>query len=191
MPNLYVIGGANGSGKTTVALSLLPNVLGVYEYVNADAIASGLSPLNPESMAIPSGRIMVERLQALAESGADFAFETTLAARTFAPFLRDCRNKGYQVNLIYLWLPSPDLAVARVARRVASGGHSIPEEVVRRRYERGRQNLVNLYLPLCDNWTVYENSGSEFRLVAGREMNREPVVYDREMWEQINGSANE
>jgi predicted ABC-type ATPase len=102
MPNLYVISGANGSGKTTVALSLLPNVLGVFEYVNADAIASGLSPLNPESMAIQSGRLMVERLQALAEEGADFAFETTLAARTFAPFLRDCRNKGYRVSLIYL-----------------------------------------------------------------------------------------
>jgi predicted ABC-type ATPase len=185
MPNLYVIGGANGSGKTTVALSLLPNVLGVYEYVNADAIASGLSPLNPESMAIPAGRIMVERLQALAESEADFAFETTLAARTFAPFLRDCRSKGYRVNLIYLWLPSPDLAVARVARRVASGGHSIPEEVVRRRYERGRRNLVNLYLPLCDNWIVYDNSRASNEVVAESGDGQEVTIYQPEVWSQI------
>jgi predicted ABC-type ATPase len=191
MPNLYVIGGANGSGKTTVALSLLPNVLGVFEYVNADAIAAGLSPLNPESMAIRAGRLMVERLQTLAEEGADFAFETTLAARTFAPFLRDCQGKGYTISLIYLWLPSPDLAVERVARRVASGGHSIPEEVIRRRYQRGQKNLVNLYLPLCDGWTVYENSGSDFRLIAGQVINREPIIYDRSVWEQINGGTDD
>jgi predicted ABC-type ATPase len=149
------------------------------------ANASGLSPLNPESMAIPSGRIMVERLQALAESGADFAFETTLAARTFAPFLRDCRIKGYCVSLIYLWLPSPDLAVARVARRVASGGHSIPEEVVRRRYERGRRNLVNLYLPLCDNWIVYDNSRASNEVVAESGDGQEVTIYQPEVWSQI------
>lgn len=122
MPNLYVIGGANGSGKTTVALSLLSSILGVFEYGNADAIAAGLSPLNPESMAIQAGRLMLERLQTLVNSGVDFAFETTLAARTFAPLLRDYKAKGYTINLIYFWLRSPDLAVERVARRVASGG---------------------------------------------------------------------
>jgi predicted ABC-type ATPase len=185
MPNLYVIGGANGSGKTTVALSLLPNVLGVYEYVNADAIAAGLSPLNPESMAIASGRLMVERLQSLADAGADFAFETTLAARTFAPFLRHCRSQGYRVNLIYLWLPSPDLAVARVARRVASGGHSIPEDVIRRRYERGRRNLVNLYLPLCDNWIVYNNSRERNEVIAESGEGQEVVIYQPDVWSQI------
>ncbi len=159
MPNLYVIGGANGSGKTTVALSVLPSILGVFEYVNADAIAAGLSPLNPESMAIQAGRLMLERLQTLVNSGVDFAFETTLAARTFAPLLRDYKAKGYTINLIYFWLRSPDLAIERVARRVASGGHSIPEDVIRRRYDRGRRNLIELYLPLCDSWIVYDNQG--------------------------------
>lgn len=130
MPNLYVIGGANGSGKTTVALNLLPNLLNVFEYVNADAIAAGLSPLNPESMAIQAGRLMVERLRILANSGVDFAFETTLAARTYVPFLQDCKVKGYNINLIYFWLKSPNLAVERVARRVSCGGHSIPEDVI-------------------------------------------------------------
>jgi predicted ABC-type ATPase len=185
MPNLYIIGGANGSGKTTVALSLLPNVLGVFEYVNADAIAAGLSPLNPESMAIRSGRRMVARLQMLAETGDDFAFETTLAARTFAPFLRTCRNRGYTINLIYLWLPSPDLAVARVARRVASGGHSIPEAVIRRRYERGRQNLVSLYLPLCDTWIAYDNSRERYEIIAESGDDQEYLIYQTEIWNQI------
>jgi predicted ABC-type ATPase len=185
MPNLYLIGGANGSGKTTVALSLLPNVLGILEYVNADAIAAGLSPLNPESMAIQAGRLMVERLQTLAEAGVDFAFETTLAARSFAPFLRDCRNRNYTINLIYLWLPSPDLAVARVARRVASGGHSIPEDVIRRRYERGRRNFVTLYVPLCDAWIVYDNSKERYEIIAESGDGQEVVIYQTATWNQI------
>lgn len=185
MSEVYVIGGANGSGKTTVALNLLPNVLNIFEYINADAIAAGLSPLNPESMAIQAGRLMLERLRSLANDGTDFAFETTLAARTFAPFLRDCKAKGYTVNLLYFWLRSPDLAVERVARRVASGGHSIPEDVIRRRYERGRNNLIELYLPLCDRWIVYDNSEPAFRLIAEGEIEQDPTVYDRDVWNDI------
>lgn len=110
MPLLYVIGGANGSGKTTTALTILPG-LGITEYVNADAIAVGLSPLNPESMALQAGRLMLERLRTLANSDADFAFETTLAARSFVPFLQQCKNRGYTIGLLYFWLRSPDLAV--------------------------------------------------------------------------------
>lgn len=191
MPNLYVIGGANGSGKTTVSLSLLPNFLQVFEYVNADAIAAGLSPLNPQSMAIQAGRLMLERLQTLTSSGADFAFETTLAARTFVPFLQECARIGYTINLIYFWLQSPDLAVARVARRVKSGGHSIPEDTIRRRYERGRKNLISLYLPLCDSWIVYDNSEPIFKLVAECSMGTESVIYEPEIWKQIVGGTND
>ena len=190
MPSLYIIGGANGSGKTTVSLSLLPNFLEVFEYVNADAIAVGLSPFNPESMAIQAGRLMLERLRNLADVGADFAFETTLAARTFVPFLQECKTKGYIINLIYFWLQNPDLAVARVARRVASGGHSIPENVIRRRYERGRKNLISLYLPLCDSWIVYDNSEPTDRLVAECFMGFDPIIYEPEIWHQIVGGIN-
>ncbi|MUG94262.1 AAA family ATPase [Scytonema sp. UIC 10036] len=185
MPSLYVIGGANGSGKTTVAMNLLPNFLECFEYVNADSIAVGLSPLNSESMAIEAGRLMIQRLRSLSESGSDFAFETTLAAKTFASFIANCRAKGYTINLIYFWLPSPDLAVERVARRIASGGHSIPEDVIRRRYERGRKNLVSLYLPLCDGWMVYDNSSSLPRLVGERIINQLPIIYENEIWNQI------
>jgi predicted ABC-type ATPase len=177
MPLLYVIGGPNGAGKTTVSLNLLPNFLEVFEYVNADAIAAGLSPLNPGSTAIQAGRLMLQRLQTLANAGTDFAFETTLAARTFVPFLRDCKAYGYTISLLYFWLRSPDLAVERVALRVKSGGHSIPEEVIRRRYERGRSNLLNLYLPICDDWMIFDNSQPEYRLVAEGIALAPPIIY--------------
>jgi predicted ABC-type ATPase len=185
MPNLYVIGGANGAGKTTTAMLLLPDVLGCIEYVNADAIAAGLSPFNPESVAIQAGRLMIERLHGLASSGVDFAFETTLASRRFAPFIIECSNAGYAVSLLYFWLHTPDLAVERVARRVASGGHSIPEPVIRRRYEVGRRNLSELYLPIVDNWIVYDNSGESPQVVAEGDRSG-TTVSDEQTWEIIN-----
>lgn len=187
MPSLYIVGGANGSGKTTVAMSLLPNLLDCYEYVNADIIAAGLSQFNPESVALEAGRLMLQRLRVLSDSGRDFAFETTLAARTFAPYASDCKAKGYTINLMYFWLQSPDLAVERVARRVASGGHSIPEDVIRRRYERGRKNLISLYLPLCDSWTIFNNTSSSPTLIAERIINREAIIYQEDVWNQIIG----
>jgi predicted ABC-type ATPase len=113
-------------------------------------------------------------------------YETTLAARSFVPFLIACKDRGYSINLMYFWLQSPELAIERVARRVASGGHSIPVEVIRRRYERGRKNLIDLYLPLCDGWAIYDNSTSEFKFIAGQSIDQEPIIYDQEIWEQIN-----
>ncbi|MBD2298106.1 zeta toxin family protein [Nostoc sp. FACHB-87] len=190
MPNLYIIGGANGSGKTTVAMSLLPNFLDCFEYVNADSIAAGLSPLNPDSMAIEAGKLMITRLQTLSNSGSDFAFETTLSARTFVPFINECKNKGYTVNLIYFWLRSVDLAIERVAQRVTSGGHSIPEEVIRRRYERGKKNLISLYLPLCDRWIIYDNSSNETKLVAEYRYGEEVMIYENAILTQIRGDKN-
>ncbi|MGF1487871.1 MAG: zeta toxin family protein [Prochloraceae cyanobacterium] len=115
MPNIYIIGGANGSGKTTVAKKLLPSFSANFECVNVDEIAAGLSPFNPESVAIQAGRLMLERLKTLSKAKVDFAFETTLAARTFAPFLRKCQKEGYTINLLYFWLSSPTLAINRVA----------------------------------------------------------------------------
>ncbi|BAY30502.1 hypothetical protein NIES2107_23470 [Nostoc carneum NIES-2107] len=185
MPSLYIIGGANGSGKTTVAMNLLPNFLNCFEYVNADAIAAGLSPLNPDSMAIEAGRLMIMRLRTLSNSGSDFAFETTLAARTFVPFVNACKAKGYTINLIYFWLQSIELAIERVAARVASGGHSIPENVIRRRYQQGQKNLISLYLPLCDGWMIYDNSSSYPIFVAERIINQQPIVYNNEIWNKI------
>jgi predicted ABC-type ATPase len=191
MPDVFIIGGSNGSGKTTVALRILPNFLDTFEYVNADQIASGLSPFNPESVAIQAGRLMLERMDYLANSGTNFAFETTLAARNFARFLSNCKTKGYTINLIYFWLQSPELAIERVRRRVESGGHNIPEDVIRRRYERGRRNLIELYLPLCDTWMVYDNSNPETRLVAASSIDRQSTIYDPEIWNQITSTDYE
>lgn len=185
MPNLYIIGGANGSGKTTSALQILPYFLEVFEYVNADEIAAGLSPFNPESVAIQAGRLMLERLANLVDTQVDFAFETTLATRSYARFLRNCKNKGYQINLIYFWLQSPELAMARVRRRVESGGHNIPDDIIHRRYERGRKNLTDLYFPLCDTWIVYDNSGTSPQFVAALGNNQEIIIYEPAIGHQI------
>ncbi|KJH72178.1 zeta toxin family protein [Aliterella atlantica] len=191
MPNIYVVGGANGSGKTTTAQIILPNFLEVFEYVNADEIATGLSMFNSESVAILAGRLMLARLEALAASGVDFAFETTLAARHFASFLKKSKLKSYNINLIFFWLRSPELAIERVRRRVESGGHNIPEPVIRRRYTRGIKNLKQLYIPVCDSWIVYDNSRTNPQIVAACGIEQEPVIYQAEIWNQMIRIANE
>nr|MDJ0651281.1 zeta toxin family protein [Xenococcaceae cyanobacterium MO_188.B19] len=158
MPEIYVFGGCNGSGKTTLATRVLSTVNNEVQFVNADIIAAELNPNDVDSAAIQASRIMLQRLQHLAQENLDFAFETTLAARTFAKFLRSCKAEGYTINLIYIWLNSPELALSRVAKRVASGGHNIPQDIIVRRYERGRRNFVELYIAIADRWIVYNNS---------------------------------
>ena len=173
-------------------MKLLPNTLNLLEYVNADEIAAGLSPFNPESVAIRAGRLMLERLNSLSDAGADFAFETTLASRHYVRFLQRCKTKGYAVNLIYFWLVSPELAIARVKARVASGGHNIPEATIRRRYERGRKNFSQLYLPLSDSCIVCNNSGLDIQLVASYNSEAsKPIVYQAEIWSSITGDIDE
>lgn len=189
MPNVFVIGGCNGAGKTTASLAILPALLNCQEFVNADAIAAGLSPLNPDSVAVMAGRMMLERMQDLRALGIDFAFETTLAARSFAPFLRDCKQRGYRVTLLYFWLQNAELAIQRVALRVASGGHSIPEETIRRRYDRGRRNLVELYLPLADNWMVFDNTQNSSELVAQSLAMGTQVIHNEAKWSQITAGS--
>jgi predicted ABC-type ATPase len=157
-PQVIVIAGPNGAGKTTLAPFLLRDKLGVLEYVNADPIALGLSGFDPGSVAIPAGRVMLKRLHDLAEQHRTFAFETTLAARSYAPWIEGLRNRTYRFQLTFVWLRSADLAVQRVRERVRSGGHAVAEEVVRRRYDKGVRNFWRLYMPSADAWSVYDNS---------------------------------
>ena len=184
MPRLFVIRGPSGAGKTTSAMALMPELLECEEYVNADAIAQALSPFRPESVALDSGRLMLRRIHQLAAQNADFAFETTLASRSFAPLLSVWKAEGYTVTLLFLWLRSHELAVDRVRLRVQSGGHPISEDVIIRRYWAGLKNLVSLYLPLVDKWSVYDNSGPRPRLVAGRSES-DVAVYDEGVWREI------
>jgi predicted ABC-type ATPase len=184
MPNLYIIGGANGSGKTTNARQILPHYLNIYEYLNADEIAAGLSPFRPESVAIQAGKLMLQRLSYFVDRQIDFAFETTLSGLSYIGFLQKCQTQNYQINLIYFWLQSPDLAVARVRQRVACGGHNIPEQTIIRRYFRSQYNLIHYYLPLCQTWIIYDNSSFPSQLVATYSQ-QQVMIYQRVIWQQI------
>jgi predicted ABC-type ATPase len=186
MPKVVVIAGPNGAGKSTTAPAVLRNALEVREFVNADTIAAGLSAFSPESVAVPAGRMMLERVRELALEGRDFAFETTLASRTFAPWLQKLQTDGYTFHLVYLWLPTVELAVARVAERVRRGGHAISEEVVRRRYDRSLSNFFNLYSRFADSWLMMDNSiRPRPRLVAKRFTGRPVRVFDVDGWSAL------
>jgi predicted ABC-type ATPase len=165
-PSIFIIAGPNGAGKTTVSKAVLRDTLGVREFVNADVIASGLSGFDPERAAFAAGRVMLTRLRELAAARESFAFETTLASRTFAPWLTTLKAEGWEIRILYVWVRSPDISVRRVLARVRKGGHDVPEDVVRRRYRRSIINFFSLYMPLAHSWQVYDNSGDAAELIA-------------------------
>ncbi len=185
MKELVILGGPNGAGKTTAAQDLLPKALGIQEFVNADEIARGLSPFNPNAAAVAAGRLMVERIRALAAAGESFAFETTCAGRGRVRLLKQCRSAGYRVTLVFLWLPSPQAALERVARRVREGGHGIPDETVIRRYEAGLRNMRHLYLPVVDGALIYDNSDDGRVIIAELVQGTPLVVCDAFRWRMI------
>ena len=165
-PVCYVIAGPNGAGKTTFARKFLPEYVKCLDFINADLIAGGISPFVPEKAAIQAGRIMIEQIQHLAESRRDFGFETTLSGKSHANLLHKLKGKGYRIHLFFLWLPSADLAIERIADRVRKGGHNIPEEVVRRRFHKGLNNFIKIYLPLLDSWFIIDNSREISQMIA-------------------------
>lgn len=190
-PVAIVLAGCNGAGKTTASRSLLGKTLKVLTFVNADVIAQGLSGFDPGAAALRAGRIMLEQLEGLASQRASFAFETTLAGKTYAGWLDSLRAAGYRVHLFYFWLESPDLAVARVASRVEKGGHAIPEATIRRRYERSIRNLFELYMPVVTGWKVYDNSYEDWpRLIAGSRRGEDMVVADPVRWSLVRRSVD-
>lgn len=157
-PILYIIAGCNGAGKTTASMSVLPAVLDCREFVNADEIAKGLSPFKPEEVAIEAGKLMLQRIDQLLDKSATFAIETTLATKSYQHLVERAIAAGYRVILLFFWLSSPEMAEMRVAQRVASGGHNIPKDVIQRRYWAGLQNLFEIFVPIVDLWSLYDNT---------------------------------
>ena len=189
-PSVVVLAGPNGSGKSTTAPALLSGTLGVTEFVNADVIAQGLSAFNPLAQALEAGRIMHARVRELAAQRVSFAFETTLASKSLAPWLAELTRNGYDFHLLFLWLPSAEAAVARVVQRVRAGGHDVPEEIIRRRYGAGLRNFFRLYQPLATKWRMHDNSVNQRpRLIAMGSHERTSVVLDHELWRRIQRSV--
>jgi len=189
LKDIVIIGGPNGAGKTTAAPAVVPRELGIREFVNADEIARGLSPFNAQHAAVAAGRLMIERMRALVRSGASFAFETTCAGRAYIPWLRGCKARGWRVTLLFLWLPTPEAALDRVARRVRQGGHGVPTDVVIRRWKAGVANMRGLYLPLSDVAVIYDNSDAGRTLIAERTLGVPLVVHDALQWAAIEKAS--
>ncbi len=184
-PIVLVIGGPNGAGKTTCASGIMGHSLRMFHFVNADTLARGLSAYQPETVAVQAGKLMVKRLRDLGRQRSHFAFETTLAGKAHARFLRKLKAAGYWIDLLYISLPNPELCIERVAQRIPSGGHHIPETDIRRRFTRSMDNLFRIYLPLANRWRIYDNSQRLPRIIA-RGMNPgEPELIDKDYYDEL------
>jgi predicted ABC-type ATPase len=184
MKNLYILAGCNGAGKTTAAYAMLPELLGCREFVNADEIARGLSPFQPETVSVQAGRLMLSRLQELLAAGESFALETTLATRIYLPFIKQAQAQGYYVSLLFFWLSSADAAVHRVRIRVQEGGHSIPEPVIRRRYEGGLRHFFTRYRSVVDSWVFVNNNGKLGEVIA-QGIAGNTLITNAEIWQRL------
>jgi len=191
VPNIYIIAGCNGAGKTTASFTVLPEMLDCKEFVNADEIAKGLSPFQPESVSFHAGRIMLERVSELINLEIDFAFETTLTTLSYKNTIELARKRGYKVTLLFFWLNDVKLAIERVATRVLEGGHNIPEEVIIRRYRKGLENLIHVFKDICDYWIVIDNSNTPYKFIAEGGINMLDTIYEKSIWETIQASKNE
>jgi len=185
---LYIIAGCNGAGKTTASFTILPEVLGCKEFINADEIAKGLSPFQPESVAMQAGRIMLARMDELLQKGETFAFETTLATKSYKQKIEWAQANGYEVILLFFWLDSPNMAKKRVAQRVAEGGHSIPTETIERRYHNGIANLFAIYMDIVDICYIFDNSEGERTPIAKKYKGEKEIIYNTDLYNQMKNS---
>jgi len=191
MPELYIIAGCNGAGKTTVAFTMLPEFLHCREFVNADEIAKGISPFEPDKISFLSGRLMLARINELIFQEEDFAFETSLSNLAYGSLIKKARDRGYHVTLIFLYLKSELIAFRRIMKGVKEGSHFMPDDVVARRYKRGIKNLFNLYLPLADHWIVIDNSDVNPEVIASGGRDMDMNVTDEKTWEEIKIKARD
>lgn len=185
---MYIIAGCNGAGKTTASVSILPDILACRQFVNADEIARGLSPFDPESVAIRAGRLMLERIDDLLGGDESFAIETTLSTRSYVSLVERAHARGFEVRLLFFWLPSPRQAMQRVARRVREGGHGIPAETIVRRYHSGLANFFILYVPIVDSWMLVDNHSNPRRTIA-EGAGESLIINDRKKYEKIFGEV--
>lgn len=182
MPTLYIIAGCNGAGKTTASMTLLPEILNCKEFVNADSIASGLSPFQPDTVSFEAGRLMIQRMNELMKQNETFAVETTLSSRHYLQFIQKCKDAGYTIILIFYWLSSVQLAKYRVRMRIKKGGHGIPNKVIERRYTKGLQNFFQTYKNLVDEWTFLDNSTMETTPLAQKLKSKTEEIFNRIRW---------
>lgn len=180
MKTLYIIAGCNGAGKTTASYTILPEIWKCKEFVNADEIARGISPFNPESVAFQAGRIMLQRIEELLLANESFSIETTLSTRSYVSLIKRAQMQGYIVNLLFFWLNSPELAIQRVAKRVSEGGHNIPADVIVRRYHRGIDNFFLLYKDIVDSWMLVDNACNPRIVIADSNQ-----IYNNEIYNSI------
>ncbi len=183
--SVYIIAGCNGAGKTTASFTILPEILKCKEFVNADQIAAGISPFQPDKVAFEAGRIMLERIDTLLKLDENFAFETTLSTKSYKNKLIAAKEKGYEVKLLFFWLPSIEMAIKRVKLRVSEGGHNIPKDIIARRYKRGIENLFKIYLPLCDSFLILDNEEETKIIAKGNSLNQLEII-DNVKWNLIN-----
>ena len=176
--SLYIISGCNGAGKTTASYTVLPEVLDCQEFVNADEIARGLSPFNPESVAIEAGRLMLQRIQELLKEEKTFSIETTLSTKSYKNLVQEAHAKGYKVKLIFFWLDTPETAINRVAQRVSEGGHNIPVETIVRRYYAGIINFFCIYMNYVDYWLLINNTTGDCEYVAEGGKDIDTVIFN-------------
>jgi len=185
---LYIIAGCNGAGKTTASFTILPEVLNCKEFINADEIAKGLSPFQPESVAMQAGRIMLARMDELLQKGETFAFETTLATKSYKQKIEWAQANGYGGTLVVFWLDSPNMAKKRVAQRVAEGGHSIPSQTIERRYYNGIANLFAIYIDMVDICYIFDNSEGERTPIAKKYKGGKEIIYNTDLYNQMKNS---
>jgi len=183
--NLYIIAGCNGVGKTTASYTILPEIIDCKEFVNADEIAKGLSPFQPETVSFEAGRIMINRINDLLNENESFAFETTLSSRSYKNKILKAKEQGYTITLLFFWLNNIELAKERVKTRVKEGGHNIPEDVIERRYIKGILNLFDIYLPIIDGVLIFDNSYGKHELIAHKIENEKIKVIDNEKFNQL------
>ncbi len=189
--NFYIIAGCNGAGKTTASFTILPEILNCKEFVNADEIAKGLSPFQPEKVSFEAGRIMLNRINELLIEEKTFAFETTLATKSYKLKIRKAQSKKYNVTLLFFWLQNVELAKERVKTRVLEGGHNIPEDVIKRRYINGITNLFNIYLPIVDEAMIFDNSGGIPELIAEKNLSTELEILNPVKFKMLKKYYNE